>query len=95
MRFLFPFLTAEARYSSFHSLVIHLAESHRLPYYRAHATLGMLAVSTSNPEPLNAFAELYDRTSPEKLYHDKPHMDPHVLRFYVLVHDLSAGPAEE
>lgn len=56
---------------------------------------GILAVSTSNPEPLNAFAELYDATSPEKLFADRPWVDPNVLRYYVLVHDSTLGPAEE
>lgn len=56
---------------------------------------GMLAVSTANPEPLNAFAELYEATSPDKLFADKPWVDPNVLRYYVLVHDATVGPAEE
>ena len=59
------------------------------------AVPGIIAVSTSSPEPLNAFAALYDETSPERLFRDKPWVDPGVLRYYVLVHDLSTGSAEE
>lgn len=56
---------------------------------------GIIAVSTANPEPLNAFAALYEATSPDTLFKDKPWMDPTVLRYYVVIHDLSTGPAEE
>jgi hypothetical protein len=57
--------------------------------------LGIIAVSTSNPEPLNAFAALYEATSPENLFAQAPWVDRNVLRYYVLVHDLSTGPSED
>ena len=52
-------------------------------------------VSTAHPEPLNAFADLYERTTPDKLFPGKPYMDGNILRFYVLVHDLRQGSPQE
>lgn len=57
--------------------------------------LGLITVSTTNPEPLNAFAALYEATMPEKLFATRPWVDPGVLRYYVLVHDLTTGPVDE
>lgn len=66
----------------------------RQAYPNSHFS-GIIAVSTSNPEPLNAFAALYEATSPERLFSQQTWIDRNVLRYYVLIHDLSTGPAEE
>lgn len=55
----------------------------------------MLAVSASHPEPFNALAALYAATSPTELYKDRPYADPHILRYYVVVHDMQNGDLEE
>ena len=54
-----------------------------------------MAVSTAHPEPLNALASLYAATSPTELYKDQPYMDPNVLRYYVVVHDVRNGDLAE
>lgn len=57
--------------------------------------VGLMAVSTAHPEPLNALASLYAATSPTELYKDQPYMDPNVLRYYVVVHDVRNGDLSE
>lgn len=54
----------------------------------------IIAVSTNNPDPLNAFAQYYEATSKENLFQVN-YADPDVLRYYVLVHDLKENPKLE
>ena len=66
---------------------------------------GLLALSTSHPDPLNALSALWDLTSKENLFspaayppmsgaeEDGRHewANPDILRYIVLVHDVGAG----
>lgn len=51
----------------------------------------VLAISSSNRDPLNAMAHLYDRSNSSKLHSSRPYMDPTVLRFFVVMHDNTEG----
>jgi hypothetical protein len=52
---------------------------------------GVLAVSSMHSEPLNAFASLYAASSREQLFKEYPWIDPNVLKYYVIVHDVNRG----
>ncbi|CAO1632429.1 unnamed protein product [Parajaminaea phylloscopi] len=63
-----------------------------------HETFGhpvaiILAVSNLSPDPLNAFASLYAATQAQncELFSAHPYVDSNVLRYYVLLHDISQG----
>lgn len=51
-----------------------------------------MAISSSNRDPLNTMAQLYDRVNSSKLFSSRPYMDPTVLRYFVVVHDVGSGP---
>ena len=57
--------------------------------------IGLLATTTANPEPLNALASLYSATSATRLAVDKPYVDPTILRYYVVLHDVRNGDLDE
>ena len=57
--------------------------------------IGLLATTTANPEPLNALASLYSATSATRLATDKPYVDPTILRYYVVLHDVRNGDLDE
>ena len=41
---------------------------------------------------MNAMAALYDRLNQSKFYGQRPFVDPTVLRYFVVVHDVAGGP---
>jgi hypothetical protein len=41
---------------------------------------------------MNAMAALYDRVNQSKFYSQRPFVDPTVLRYFVVVHDVAGGP---
>jgi hypothetical protein len=54
-------------------------------------SLVVLAISSSNRDPMNAMARLYERSNSNKLHASRPYMDPTVLRFFLVVHDNAEG----
>lgn len=55
------------------------------------STSVILAISSSNRDPMNAMAQLYDRLNQSTFYSQRPFMDPIVLRYFVVVHDVGGG----
>lgn len=61
-----------------------------------HETFGhpvaiILAVSSSSPDPMNAFAHLYEASQAHacSVFSQRPYVDPLVFRYYMLIHDVS------
>lgn len=63
--------------------------------------LGILALSTNHPDPLNALSQLWDLTSPSQLYSpsnnpssssssptQQDYINPDILRYILIIHDL-------
>lgn len=51
----------------------------------------LLVTSAQHPEPMNALADLYASTSPAAVEARYPYMDPNVLRYYVVLHDVRSS----
>lgn len=55
----------------------------------------MLVVSANSSDPMNAFAALFEASEAHacRAFTLRPFVDPHILRYYVLIHDISySGP---
>ena len=55
----------------------------------------MIAVSTTSSDVMGSFAQLNETASMPLMYSARPYMDPNVLRYYVLVHDVQTGDMAE
>ncbi|KAI3625589.1 hypothetical protein CBS9595_000950 [Malassezia furfur] len=55
----------------------------------SHPLALMLVVSASNPDPMNAFAQLYDASRTSDIFRTQPHLESDLLRTYVVVHDTA------
>lgn len=64
--------------------------SHTAALPDVSSSTGLLVTSASHPEPLNAIADLYAATSPTTLGKERPYMDPNILRYYVVLHDVQS-----
>jgi len=76
------------------SLLSHLDSFSSQPFVASSRFLRLpviLAISSSNRDPMNAMAKLYDRLNQSKFYGQRPFMDPSVLRYFVVVHDVGGG----
>ncbi|WFD39100.1 uncharacterized protein MJAP1_002071 [Malassezia japonica] len=60
----------------------------------SHPTAMLLVVSSSNPDPMNAFAQLYEESSTSSVFRSQPHVEGDVLRSYLVLHDASAPNAD-
>ncbi|PWN44882.1 hypothetical protein IE81DRAFT_320856 [Ceraceosorus guamensis] len=67
----------------------------------SHETFGwpigmILAVSSASPDPMNAFAALFEASNPHasRAYTDRPYMDSTLLRYYVLIHDVKTSGSD-
>ncbi|CEH13767.1 Protein with predicted involvement in meiosis (GSG1) [Ceraceosorus bombacis] len=67
----------------------------------SHETFGwpigmILAVSSASPDPMNAFAALFEASNPQasRAYTDRPYMDSTLLRYYVLIHDVRTSGSD-
>lgn len=60
----------------------------------SHPLALMLVVSASNPDPMNAFAQLYDASRTSDVFRTQPHLESDLLRTYVVVHDAADPHAD-
>lgn len=60
----------------------------------SHPTALLLVVSGSNPDPMNAFAQLYDESCSSDVFQSQPHLEKEVLRSYLVVHDAADPNAD-
>ncbi|KAG9298934.1 hypothetical protein G9A89_015956 [Geosiphon pyriformis] len=51
-----------------------------------HPVACIIAISTSNPDPINTLNQLFNANTPAPIY-EKGFMDPNILKYYVLLHD--------
>ncbi|WFD23170.1 hypothetical protein MEQU1_001858 [Malassezia equina] len=49
----------------------------------------VLAVTSHGPDPLNAFANLYEISQKSEIFTKQPYMDTNVLRCYLVLHDYT------
>lgn len=56
-------------------------------------TIGLLAVSSKDDDPINKFVDLFNSDQLPPLFNDGA-MDPNILKHFVLVHDNQDGTAE-
>ncbi|KAN0065887.1 hypothetical protein ACQY0O_001018 [Thecaphora frezii] len=58
-----------------------------------HPVAVLLAVSSASPDPMNDFAQLYETVSSSSAFEAHPYLDPNILRYYLLLHDVrTSGP---
>ncbi|PWN52637.1 hypothetical protein IE53DRAFT_384894 [Violaceomyces palustris] len=58
-----------------------------------HPVAVLLAVSSRSPDPMNDFARLYEASQSASVFENHPYVDPHILRYYVVIHDVNkSGP---
>lgn len=63
-------------------------DSNFAPQFPLFAPLVILAISSQSPDPLNALASLHEASTTSPAFSQRPYMDPNVLRYYVLLHDV-------
>jgi trafficking protein particle complex subunit 8 len=56
----------------------------------SHPCAMVLAVSSNNPDPLNAFARLYEQSKKSDVFAKQPFVESNILRCYLVVHDTAA-----
>lgn len=62
---------------------------HNCKSYILIPSIGVIAVSSLHPDPIEAVSRLYE--SQKVPLFDKGFVDPNVLKYYVLVHDCQLG----
>lgn len=60
----------------------------------SHPLAMVLAVSSSHPDPMNAFAQLYEQSSSHDVFASQPYLETNVLRTYLVLHDAHAQGAD-
>jgi hypothetical protein len=58
-----------------------------------HPVACLSVVSTTNPDPILCFNQLYNPENPPKLFNDKL-MERDIFRFFILLHDEANGPTD-
>lgn len=55
----------------------------------SHPCAMVLAVTSHGPDPLNAFASLYEQSQKSEIFTKQPYMETNLLRCYLILHDYA------